>query len=168
MHIGPATDLQHLLDVHPNSIYPGDWTSDTNEDRAGYITLEKSDVYAATAQGAFDLAGLHKVLKVSLSRERGKRPVADCQIVVGSSTTSLKSLRETLNMPRPLQFDMVFLDHLKPLYTIDLKVMEEEGLVGPVSSCPDFLPFHSSSPCPSTPYTSSAGCFVSTSLDWAS
>jgi len=27
---------------------------------------------------------------------------------------------------------MVFLDHLKPLYTIDLKVMEEEGLVGPV------------------------------------
>lgn len=28
---------------------------------------------------------------------------------------------------------MVFLDHLKPLYTIDLKVMEEEGLVGPVS-----------------------------------
>lgn len=36
-------------------------------------------------------------------------------------------------MPRPLKFDMVFLDHLKPLYTIDLKVMEEEGLVGPVS-----------------------------------
>ena len=36
-------------------------------------------------------------------------------------------------MPRPLQFDMVFLDHLKPLYTIDLKVLEEEGLVGPVS-----------------------------------
>jgi catechol O-methyltransferase len=62
-----AADSQHLLDVHPNSIYPGDWTSDTNEDRAGYITLEKSDVYAATAQGAFDLAGLHKVLKVSSS-----------------------------------------------------------------------------------------------------
>jgi len=36
-------------------------------------------------------------------------------------------------MPKPLKFDMVFLDHLKPLYTIDLKVMEEEGLVGPVS-----------------------------------
>ena len=36
-------------------------------------------------------------------------------------------------MPRPLMFDMVFLDHLKPLYTIDLKVLEEEGLVGPVS-----------------------------------
>ena len=36
-------------------------------------------------------------------------------------------------MPRPLMFDMVFLDHLKPLYTIDIKVLEEEGLVGPVS-----------------------------------
>jgi hypothetical protein len=36
-------------------------------------------------------------------------------------------------MPRPAQFDMVFLDHLKPLYTIDLKILEEEGLVGPVS-----------------------------------
>ena len=35
-------------------------------------------------------------------------------------------------MPSPLQFDMVFLDHLKPLYTVDLKVMEEEGLIGPV------------------------------------
>jgi predicted O-methyltransferase YrrM len=37
-------------------------------------------------------------------------------------------------MPKPLQFDMVFLDHLKPLYTVDIKVMEEEGLIGPVSS----------------------------------
>jgi hypothetical protein len=37
-------------------------------------------------------------------------------------------------MPKPLQFDMVFLDHLKPLYTVDLKVMEEEGLIGPVST----------------------------------
>ena len=36
-------------------------------------------------------------------------------------------------MPKPLQFDMVFLDHLKPLYTVDIKVMEEEGLIGPVS-----------------------------------
>jgi catechol O-methyltransferase len=31
-----------------------------------------------------------------------------------------------------MKFDMVFLDHLKPLYTIDLRVLEEEGLVGPV------------------------------------
>lgn len=42
-------------------------------------------------------------------------------------------------MPAPLKFDVVFLDHLKPLYTIDLKVMEEEGLVGPVSlHIPDY------------------------------
>ena len=61
------------------------------------------------------------------------------QFIVGSSTTSLRSLRKTLNMPRPLKFDMVFLDHLKPLYTIDLKVMEEEGLVGPVSSLSFYL-----------------------------
>jgi predicted O-methyltransferase YrrM len=56
------------------------------------------------------------------------------KIVVGSSTTSIKSLRKTLDMPRPMKFDMVFLDHLKPLYTIDLKVLEEEGLVGRVGA----------------------------------
>lgn len=60
-------------------------------------------------------------------------------------------------MPKPLQFDMVFLDHLKPLYTVDLKVMEEEGLIGPVSTNHSSLlyiiktrPF----PCPSRPQTS--------------
>jgi len=46
-------------------------------------------------------------------------------------------------MPKPLQFDMVFLDHLKPLYTVDLKVMEEEGLIGPVSN--NLVPFRISS-----------------------
>lgn len=34
-------------------------------------------------------------------------------------------------MPRPLKFDMVFLDHVKPMYTNDLKLLEDEGLVGP-------------------------------------
>ncbi|WWC93870.1 hypothetical protein V866_000706 [Kwoniella sp. B9012] len=106
---------RHLLELHPNSIYPENWSSNTEEDRAGYISLEKSEVYATTARGGFRLAGLDKVIKV----------------VVGSSTPNLKSLRETLNMPKPLKFDMVFLDHLKPLYTIDIKVLEEEGLVGP-------------------------------------
>ncbi|KAK1924573.1 S-adenosyl-L-methionine-dependent methyltransferase [Papiliotrema laurentii] len=106
---------RHLLELHPNSVYPGEWASTSSEDRAGYITLEKSDVYAATAQGAFELAGVDKAVK----------------IVVGSSTPNLRNLRKILDMPRPLQFDMVFLDHLKPLYTIDLKVLEEEGLVGP-------------------------------------
>lgn len=56
--------LQNILDMHPDAIYPANWTSNTSEDRAGYISLEKSDVYAATAQGAFDLAGLGEVMKV--------------------------------------------------------------------------------------------------------
>ncbi|KAL7419512.1 hypothetical protein Q5752_005423 [Cryptotrichosporon argae] len=107
---------RHLLELFPSGVYPADWSAtDTTEDRVGYISLEKSDVYAATAQGAVDLAGLTKAVK----------------FVVGSSTPSIRSLRETLHMPRPLQFDMVFLDHLKPLYTVDLKCLEDEGLVGP-------------------------------------
>ncbi|WWC89626.1 uncharacterized protein L201_004551 [Kwoniella dendrophila CBS 6074] len=106
---------RHLLELHPNSIYPENWSSDANEDRAGYISLEKSEVYATTARGGFKLAGLDKVIKV----------------VTGSSSPNLRNLRKTLNMPKPLKFDMVFLDHLKPLYTIDIKVLEEEGLVGP-------------------------------------
>jgi hypothetical protein len=60
-----STDHQHLLELHPNSVYPGEWASTSSEDRAGYITLEKSDVYAATAQGAFELAGVDKAVKVS-------------------------------------------------------------------------------------------------------
>jgi hypothetical protein len=49
-------------------------------------------------------------------------------------------------MPRPLKFDMIFLDHLKPLYTIDLKILEEEGLVGPVSQRPGVSPPDGSNP----------------------
>lgn len=33
----------------------------------GYISMEKSDVYAATAAGALKLAGLEKVVKVGLT-----------------------------------------------------------------------------------------------------
>ncbi|RSH82906.1 hypothetical protein EHS25_005896 [Saitozyma podzolica] len=106
---------RHLPELYHSSTFPRDWSAaPTSQDRAGYISLEKSEVYAETAAGAVELAGLDKVVK----------------IVVGSSTTSIKSLRKTLDMPRPMKFDMVFLDHLKPLYTIDLKVLEEEGLVG--------------------------------------
>lgn len=47
--------------------YPQDWTSeDIPGERAGYVSLEKSEVYAKTAQGAFDLSGLGKIVKVSL------------------------------------------------------------------------------------------------------
>lgn len=106
---------RHLPKIHPNSVYPANWTADANEDKAGYISLEKSEVYAATARGAIELAGLGEVVK----------------IVTGSSTPSLKNLRKTLNLPSPIKFDMIFIDHLKPLYTNDLKVMEEEGLIAP-------------------------------------
>jgi catechol O-methyltransferase len=63
--MGPA-DIQHLFEAHPDSKYPAEW-SETDEPgtRAGYVSLEKSEVYAKTAQGAFDLAGLGKVVKVS-------------------------------------------------------------------------------------------------------
>ncbi|KAJ9102938.1 hypothetical protein QFC19_004494 [Naganishia cerealis] len=108
-------DSQHLPKIHPDSVYPANWTADANEDKAGYISLEKSEVYAATARGALELAGLGEVVK----------------IVTGSSTPSLKNLRKTLNLPKPIKFDMIFIDHLKPLYTNDLKVMEEEGLIAP-------------------------------------
>jgi hypothetical protein len=56
-----------MYEANPNAIYPADWSStDSPGDRAGYVSLEKSEVYAATAQGAFDLAGLGKVVKVSI------------------------------------------------------------------------------------------------------
>jgi catechol O-methyltransferase len=120
-----------LYEANPDATYPSDWSeSDKPGDRAGYVSLEKSEVYATTAQGAFDLSGLGKVVKVSYTQ---RKISANVQFVIGSSTPNLRNLRKTLNMPKPLQFDMVFLDHLKPLYTVDLKVMEEEGLIGPVS-----------------------------------
>lgn len=130
---------QHLREFFPpeQHKYPAQWTgSDKPGERAGYVSLEKSEVYAKTAQGAFDLAGLGDVVKVGLTGPNENRQEARAnrivQFVLGSSTPNLRNLRKTLNMPSPLRFDMVFLDHLKPLYTVDLKVMEEEGLIGPV------------------------------------
>jgi hypothetical protein len=49
-------------------VYPHEWTSNQDEERAGYISLEKSEVYAETARGAFKLSGLDKVVKVSKLR----------------------------------------------------------------------------------------------------
>lgn len=60
------SDKKHLLEAHPDGIYPANWSQDDKPgSRAGYVSLEKSQVYANTAQGAFDLAGLGKVVKVS-------------------------------------------------------------------------------------------------------
>lgn len=108
------TFSRHLPKLHPSSTYPGKWTSNTSEDRAGYISLEMSPVYADTARTGLDLVGLGDVVR----------------IVEGPSSSSLKTLRETLNMPRPLKFDLIFIDHLKPLYTNDIKILEDEGLIG--------------------------------------
>jgi hypothetical protein len=58
--------LQHLPKLHPDSVYPANWTGDVNEDKAGYISLEKSEVYTATARGGLELAGLGDVVKVSV------------------------------------------------------------------------------------------------------
>jgi len=59
-------DMKHLFEAHPDSKYPAEWSeTDETGTRAGYVSLEKSEVYAKTAQGAFDLAGLGKVVKVS-------------------------------------------------------------------------------------------------------
>jgi hypothetical protein len=64
-HSGLA-EIQHLFEAHPDSKYPAEWSeTDESGTRAGYVSLEKSEVYAKTAQGAFDLAGLGKVVKVS-------------------------------------------------------------------------------------------------------
>jgi catechol O-methyltransferase len=57
---------QHIVDMHPSAVYPADWSDNHKEDRAGYISLEKSEVYAETARGAYELAGLGKAMKVSL------------------------------------------------------------------------------------------------------
>ncbi|KAJ9098105.1 hypothetical protein QFC21_004434 [Naganishia friedmannii] len=105
-----------LPEMFPNAIYPSKWTSENaaDENRVGYVSIEKMDNFAQIAGKVVDLAGLSRVVK----------------IINGSSTPVLKSLRETLNMPLPAAFDMIFIDHHKPLYTNDLKVLEDEGLIG--------------------------------------
>lgn len=65
---GTVLTSQHLLEFYPRDQhkYPSQWTSsDQPGERAGYVSLEKSEVYAKTAQGSFDLAGLGDVVKVS-------------------------------------------------------------------------------------------------------
>lgn len=105
-----------LPEMYPNGIYPSEWNAVNagDEGRVGYISIEKMGNFAEITGKVVDLAGLAAVVKV----------------IQGSSTPVIKSLRETLNMPRPRTFDMVFIDHHKPLYTNDLKVLEDEGLIG--------------------------------------
>ena len=76
-----------------------------------YFSLEKSPEFAAVIMVLVELAGLSDVVKV----------------VVGPSDTSLKRLHAEGVLKH---IDLLFLDHYKPAYTIDLKLSEELKLVG--------------------------------------
>ena len=50
------------------------------------------------------------------------------RVVVGSSADSIRRLHKSGELKK---IDMMFLDHYKPLYTPDLKLCEELGLIQP-------------------------------------
>ncbi|KAG0633142.1 S-adenosyl-L-methionine-dependent methyltransferase [Tuber brumale] len=74
-----------------------------------YITLEQSPLFASITLSLVNLAGLSDLV----------------QVIVGPSSESLRKLKS--EMPR---VDMLFLDHYNPLYTNDLKIVEEMGMIG--------------------------------------
>jgi catechol O-methyltransferase len=73
-------------------------------------SLEASPVYAAFAMSMVDLAGLSDIVKV----------------VTGSADTSLRRLQQTQALK---QVDFLFMDHQESLYTTDLKLCEELGIL---------------------------------------
>ncbi|KAJ2997032.1 hypothetical protein NUW58_g785 [Xylaria curta] len=75
-----------------------------------YYSLEKSPDFGKVITRLANLAGLGDVVKV----------------VVGSSSDSLKQLHADGALS---QIDLLFLDHYKPLYTDDLKICEELGMI---------------------------------------
>ncbi|KAI0517242.1 S-adenosyl-L-methionine-dependent methyltransferase [Xylaria bambusicola] len=75
-----------------------------------YYSLEKSPEFGKVIMNLADLAGLGEVIRV----------------VVGPSSDSLRRLHADGSLT---QIDLLFLDHYKPLYTQDLKICEELGLV---------------------------------------
>lgn len=79
-----------------------------------YYSLEYNPEFGAVISSLVDLAGLSDIVKIE----------------IGASSSSLRRLHMdgTLN-----KIDLVFLDHVKPLYTPDLRLCEELGLVGPGS-----------------------------------
>jgi catechol O-methyltransferase len=95
---------RHLKTLHPNGVPPSSWstlpshTTDTPHPRVGYFCLEQNEEYAAVAQVAIDIAGLGDYV----------------HILVGSSSATLRELRDTLSLPTDAKFDFVFLDHYKP------------------------------------------------------
>lgn len=75
-----------------------------------YWCLERNPEFAAVTLLLIDLAGLADFVKV----------------IVGSSDASILRLYNEGQLKR---IDMMFLDHYKPGYTIDLKLSEELGLI---------------------------------------
>lgn len=76
-----------------------------------YFSLEHNPEFAAVITMLADLAGLRDIVRV----------------VVGNSADSLRRLHHSGDLKH---IDLLFLDHLKPAYTPDLKLCEELGLVG--------------------------------------
>lgn len=79
-----------------------------------YYSLEYSPEFGAVISSLVDLAGLRDIVKVE----------------IGASSSSLRRLFADGTLKK---IDLLFLDHVKPLYTPDLKLCEELGLVGPGS-----------------------------------
>lgn len=79
-----------------------------------YYSLEYNPEFGAVISSLVDLAGLRDIV----------------QVEIGASSASLKRLAADKTLEK---IDMLFLDHLKPLYTPDLKLCEELGIVGPGS-----------------------------------
>ncbi|KAI4594804.1 hypothetical protein KJ359_007607 [Pestalotiopsis sp. 9143b] len=84
--------------------------------RGCYYSLEQNPEYGAIATLLVDLAGLGGFVKV----------------IVESSADALRRLHKNGTLDH---IDLLFIDHTKPLYTPDLKVAEELGLVKPGSVC---------------------------------
>ncbi|PGG99576.1 catechol O-methyltransferase [Blastomyces parvus] len=85
--------------------------------RAGgkrYYSLEQSPVFAAISRMLLDLAGLGDFVEV----------------VIGSSDIALFNLHNSGMVKR---IDMMFLDHYKPAYVVDLKLCEQLGMIVPGS-----------------------------------
>ncbi|KAI0435540.1 catechol O-methyltransferase [Xylaria telfairii] len=75
-----------------------------------YYSLEENAEFGKVITKLVDLAGLDDVVKV----------------VIGSSSDSLRQLHVDGALS---QIDLLFLDHHQPLYTDDLKICEELGLI---------------------------------------
>ncbi|PSR76965.1 S-adenosyl-L-methionine-dependent methyltransferase [Coniella lustricola] len=80
-----------------------------------YYSLEYNPEFGAVIASLVDLAGLHDVVKVE----------------IGASSSSLQRLYADGTFQDGI--DLLFLDHVKPLYVQDLKLCEELGIVRPGS-----------------------------------